>query len=106
MTVTTSAVVSAEDQKQGMTLDELAAFVQNALRHDIPGGTRMHVRVNVRGGIKRIETRACAGSRSTTTAMAATATAGIAVPSLAWIRKRRPTPRRGRPPDCQFSGRA
>lgn len=58
MTVTTSAGASAEDEKAGMTLDELAEFVQNALRHDIPGGTRMHVRVNMRGGIRRIETRA------------------------------------------------
>jgi hypothetical protein len=57
MTITTSAVASADDQKQGMTLDELAAFVERALRHDIPGDTRLHVRVNVRGGIKRIKTR-------------------------------------------------
>ncbi|WP_262495949.1 hypothetical protein [Nonomuraea sp. SYSU D8015] len=40
-----------------MTLDELAAFVQNALRHEIPGDTRLYVRVNLKGGIKRIETR-------------------------------------------------
>jgi hypothetical protein len=57
MTVTTSAVASAEDQKQGMTLDELAAFVERALRSDIPGDTRLHARVNMRGGIKRIETK-------------------------------------------------
>lgn len=58
MTFTANAGATAEDQKTGMTLDELAAFVQNALRHDIPGDTRLHVRVNMRGGIKRIETKA------------------------------------------------
>ena len=58
MTVTTGAGAVADDQKQGMTLDELAAFVQTAMRAEVPGDTRIHVRVNMRGGIKRLETRA------------------------------------------------
>lgn len=57
MTFTVGAGATADDEKAGMTLDELAAFVQNALRHDIPGDTRVHVRVNMRGGIRRIETK-------------------------------------------------
>ncbi|MET8866512.1 hypothetical protein ABZW11_26540 [Nonomuraea sp. NPDC004580] len=57
MTVKTTVVADAADPKQGMTLDELAAFVQNALRHDIPSATHLRVRVTMRGGIKRIETR-------------------------------------------------
>ncbi|MFI7468173.1 hypothetical protein [Nonomuraea sp. NPDC049646] len=57
MTVTTSAVAHAGDEKQGMTLDELAVFVERALRYDVPGDTVLRVRVNLRGGIKRIETR-------------------------------------------------
>lgn len=57
MTFTTSGGATAEDPKQGMTLDELAAFVENARSHSIPGDARLNVRVNMRGGIKRIETR-------------------------------------------------
>lgn len=57
MTFTTSGGATAEDEKAGMTLDELAEFVENARRHQIAGGARLHVRVNMRGGIKRIETR-------------------------------------------------
>lgn len=57
MTVTTSAAADADDQKLGMTLDELAKFVQHALRQEIPGDTRLHVRANLRGGLKRIETK-------------------------------------------------
>lgn len=53
--ITTGAV--ADDQKQGMTLDELAAFVQNALRQEIPGDARIRVTAGFKGGIKRIETR-------------------------------------------------
>jgi hypothetical protein len=53
--ITTGAV--ADDQKAGMTLDELAVFVQEAMRHEIPGDTIVRVRVNVRGGIKRLETK-------------------------------------------------
>jgi hypothetical protein len=55
--IITSAGANAEDQKQGMTLDELATFVQTALRHEIAGDTRLYVRVNLKGGIKRIETK-------------------------------------------------
>lgn len=55
--IKTSAVADADDQKNGMTLDELAAFVQQAMRHEIAGDTRLHVRVGMRGGIKRIETK-------------------------------------------------
>src|SRR5690606_8961172 len=47
---------SAADQKAGMTLDELAAIVQEAMRAGLPGDTRLRAWVNMRGGIKRLET--------------------------------------------------
>lgn len=55
--ITRGVQAEAADVKVGMTLDELAAYVQEALRAEVPGNARIHVRVNVRGGIKRIETR-------------------------------------------------
>lgn len=57
MTITRAVGAVAEDEKQGMTLDELAAFVQEAMRAEVPGAARVHVRVNMRGGIKKLETR-------------------------------------------------
>jgi len=57
MTITRGVTAVAEDGKQGMTLDELAAFVQAAMRAEVPGGTRVQVRVNFTGGIKKLETR-------------------------------------------------
>jgi hypothetical protein len=53
--ITTGAV--ADDQKAGMTLDELAAFVQEAMRAGIPGDTVVKARVTVRGTIKSLETK-------------------------------------------------
>lgn len=52
-------VVKAEaaDPKLGMTLDELAAYVEEARRAEVPGGARLYVRVNLKGGIKRVETK-------------------------------------------------
>jgi hypothetical protein len=47
----------AVDLKAGMTLDELAAFVQQAMRAEIPGSTGIKALVNMRGGIKKLETR-------------------------------------------------
>jgi hypothetical protein len=55
--ITRTVQADAVDAKAGMTLDELAAYVQEAHRAEVPGDARIHVRVNVRGGIKRIETR-------------------------------------------------
>lgn len=57
MTSTTTVGAIADDEKTGLTLDELAAFVEDAREHGIAGGTRLHVRVNMRGGIKRIDTK-------------------------------------------------
>ncbi|WP_185949282.1 hypothetical protein [Microbispora sp. KK1-11] len=48
---------TAADEKTGMTLDELAAFVQEAMRAGVPGGAVVRARVNMRAGIKRLETR-------------------------------------------------
>lgn len=57
--VTTEKTVKAEaaDTKRGMTLDELAAFVQAAHRAEIPGDAVVKVVVNLRSGIKRAEAK-------------------------------------------------
>lgn len=55
--ITRTATAEAEDPKLGMTLDELAAYVEEARRAEVPGEARLHVRVNMKGGIKRVETR-------------------------------------------------
>jgi hypothetical protein len=57
MTVTHTIRAEASDPKAGMTLTELAAFVQEAMRAEVPGEARIWVRVNFTGGIKRMETR-------------------------------------------------
>ncbi|MEU8040897.1 hypothetical protein [Streptosporangium sp. NPDC049078] len=57
MTITRTVAAVAEDGKQGMTLDELAAFVQEAMRAGVPGESRIRARVNFTAGIKRLETR-------------------------------------------------
>lgn len=57
MTVTRSVKAEATDQRTGMTLDELAAFIQEAMRSGVPGNTVLNARVTMRGGIKRLETR-------------------------------------------------
>ena len=54
---TPGAVAWADDPKQGMTLDEMAAFVQQAMRAEIPGDTVVKAQVTMRGTIKRLETR-------------------------------------------------
>jgi hypothetical protein len=47
--------ISHEPAGKGMTLDELAAFVQDALRSGARGGEFVKVRVNFGGTIKRAE---------------------------------------------------
>jgi hypothetical protein len=57
VTTEKSVTVKAEavDPKGGMTLDELAAFVQEAMRAEVPGGTVVKAVATWRGGIKRVE---------------------------------------------------
>lgn len=57
--LTTEKTVKAEaaDPKHGMTLDELAAFVQKALREDVPGHTTVKIVATWRGTIKRTEVK-------------------------------------------------
>jgi hypothetical protein len=45
----------AADPKHGMTLDELAAFVQEAKSAEVSGETVVKVTVNLRSGIKKTE---------------------------------------------------
>lgn len=45
----------AADAKHGMTLDEMAAFVQEAMRAEVPGGTVVRSTANWRSGIKKLE---------------------------------------------------
>ncbi|MEU9887949.1 hypothetical protein [Sphaerisporangium sp. NPDC051011] len=58
MTISTNVASTATDPKTGMTLDELAAFVQEAMRAGVPGDRPVKVVANMRGGIKKVETRA------------------------------------------------
>lgn len=55
--MTTEKTVKAEaaDLKRGMTLDELAAFVQAAMRSEIPGTATVRMTSTWRSSIKRIE---------------------------------------------------
>lgn len=55
--ITRTVQAEASDPKGGMTLAELADFVAEAQRAEVPGGSRVHVRVNMRGGIRRAETK-------------------------------------------------
>lgn len=55
MTIRKSVHADAADPRAGMTLDELAAFVQEALRQDIPGSTVVRQRVTWRGTIRSLE---------------------------------------------------
>jgi hypothetical protein len=57
MTVTHTIRAEASDAKQGMTLAELAMFVQAALREDAADDVPVKAIVNMRGGIKKLETR-------------------------------------------------
>lgn len=45
----------AVDQKNGMTLDELAAFVQAAMREEIPGDTVVKQTATWKSSIKKLE---------------------------------------------------
>jgi hypothetical protein len=57
--VSTQRIVQAEacDTRNGMTLDELAGFVQEAMRQEIPGDTIVKIDVTWRCSIKRAEVR-------------------------------------------------
>lgn len=45
----------ADDPKRGMTLDELAVFVQAAMRAEIPGDTIVKSTATWRSTIKKLE---------------------------------------------------
>jgi hypothetical protein len=55
--ISRSVKAEAIDPKAGMTLDELAAYIAECQEAEVPGNVRVRVRVNVRGGIKAVETR-------------------------------------------------
>lgn len=57
--MTTEKTVKAEaaDAKHGMTLDELAAFVQEAMRAEIPGTTVVRATATWRASIRRAEVK-------------------------------------------------
>lgn len=57
MSVTRMVGARASDLKRGMTFAELAAFVAEAQEAGVTGDARIHVRINVRGGIKTVETK-------------------------------------------------
>lgn len=59
MTVEKDARVwdKANDPKRGMTLDELAAFVQEAMGEEIPGDTVVKMTATWRSSIKKIEVK-------------------------------------------------
>ena len=52
MTTTAHVNRDADDPKRGMTLDEVGRLVQEALRAGAGGSEKVHVTVNLRGGIK------------------------------------------------------
>ncbi len=45
----------ATDRKHGMTLDEMAAFVQEAMRQEIPGETIVKATATWKQSVKRLE---------------------------------------------------
>lgn len=53
MSIHTAITLVANDTKHGMTLDELAAFVQGAMRQEIPGDTIVRIETTWRSSIKR-----------------------------------------------------
>lgn len=60
----------AADPKHGMTLDELAGFVQQAMRSGVPGATTVRIVSTWRSSIKRAEVTgatACDGCGAKTT---------------------------------------
>jgi hypothetical protein len=57
----------------GLTLDELAAFVQACMRADLPGDTLLHAQIRFNGLLRSLETRpGLPPSTSTPTASAPT----------------------------------
>ena len=55
VTTRKSVRADATDPKHGMTLDELAAFVQEAMRAEIPGSTVVRMDATWRSSLKRVE---------------------------------------------------
>lgn len=49
-------VRAAEDQKHGMTLDELAAFVAEAYAAETPGEAHLDITFSLRGKLQKIAT--------------------------------------------------
>lgn len=45
----------AADKRHGMTLDELAAFVQEAMREEVPGDTVVRMEATWRSSVKHLE---------------------------------------------------
>lgn len=52
-----AVVWAAEDPKEGLTLDELALFVQQAMHLDLPGNTVIRVRIGWKQQVQKISTR-------------------------------------------------
>lgn len=57
MSIARDLKATADDPKTGMTLAELGAFVDQARHDGIPDATVLNARVNMRGGIKKLETK-------------------------------------------------
>lgn len=57
MTAETTRTVkaTATDPRHGMTLDEVAAFVQAAMKAEMPGGTVVKQTTTWKGSIKKLE---------------------------------------------------
>ncbi|MBT2213512.1 hypothetical protein [Actinomadura sp. NEAU-AAG7] len=55
MTTEKTVKAAAEDRRHGMTLDELAAFVQEAMREEIPGDATVTVIATWRSTIRKVE---------------------------------------------------
>lgn len=53
--ITKEVTSEAADQKAGMTLDELAAFVQEAMRAGFDGSEPIRVRTGYSGQIRRLQ---------------------------------------------------
>ena len=53
----TTTVTGEQSDKNGMTLDEIAKWVQDAMRLGIPGDARPTAVVKIGGKVKRIEVR-------------------------------------------------
>lgn len=53
MSIETTVKAQAVDTKSGMTLDELGAFVQQAMREGVPGSTIVRIECTWRSSIKK-----------------------------------------------------